>query len=161
MAICASPRLIAAYHALHRLLVPRHPLSTSKVHGYLRRIISRAKNQKPYSSVEVRGIEPLTFSVQARRSPSELHPQVYVGPSGFEPLTSPLSGVRSNHLSYRPPIKMKTGRYLSTGRVSKDHPKEVIQPHVPVRLPCYDFTLLASPILNPRRSLRTEPTRLV
>ncbi len=25
---CGSPRLIAAYHALHRLLVPRHPPST-------------------------------------------------------------------------------------------------------------------------------------
>ena len=23
--ICTSPRLIAAYHVLHRLLVPRHP----------------------------------------------------------------------------------------------------------------------------------------
>jgi hypothetical protein len=25
MAICASPQLFAAYHVLHRLLVPRHP----------------------------------------------------------------------------------------------------------------------------------------
>jgi hypothetical protein len=23
--VCSSPRLIAAYHVLHRLLVPRHP----------------------------------------------------------------------------------------------------------------------------------------
>jgi hypothetical protein len=28
--------------------------------------------------------------------------EVVVGLSGFEPLTSPLSGVRSNQLSYRP-----------------------------------------------------------
>src|SRR5437763_1957211 len=25
MSVCGSPRLIAAYHVLHRLLLPRHP----------------------------------------------------------------------------------------------------------------------------------------
>ena len=25
------------------------------------------------------------------------------------------------------------------------HRKEVIQPHLPIRLPCYDFTLITSP----------------
>ena len=38
--------------------------------------------------------------------PAELTPHVYwnsmVGLNGLEPTTSPLSGVRSNHLSYRP-----------------------------------------------------------
>ena len=38
--------------------------------------------------------------------PAELKPHVYlnsmVGLNGLEPTTSPLSGVRSNHLSYRP-----------------------------------------------------------
>ncbi len=32
-----------------------------------------------------------------------------VGLSGFEPLTSPLSGVRSNQLSYRPTRRKFTG----------------------------------------------------
>ncbi len=32
-----------------------------------------------------------------------------VGLSGLEPLTSPLSGVRSSQLSYRPMFKTKTG----------------------------------------------------
>ncbi len=45
-----------------------------------------------------------------------------VGLSGLEPLTSRLSGVRSNQLSVCLPRK------------------EVIQPHLPIRLPCYDFT---------------------
>src|SRR5215470_10038014 len=38
--VCSSPRLIAAYHVLHRLLVPRHPpcalsslTAISKVHS--------------------------------------------------------------------------------------------------------------------------------
>ena len=83
-----------------------------------------------------------------------------VGLSGLEPLTSRLSGVRSNQLSYRPfcfslraaPSKLninqrmcvdlKSTRYLT---ISCLHRKEVIQPHLPIRLPCYDFT----PIINP------------
>ena len=78
-----------------------------------------------------------------------------VGLSGLEPLTSRLSGVRSNQLSYRPfcfslraaPSKLninqrmcvdlKSMRYLT---ISCLHRKEVIQPHLPIRLPCYDFT---------------------
>ena len=33
--VCVSPRLIAAYHVLHRLLVPRHPPCTlSSLTGY-------------------------------------------------------------------------------------------------------------------------------
>ena len=83
-----------------------------------------------------------------------------VGLSGLEPLTSRLSGVRSNQLSYRPfcfslraaPSKLninqrmcvdlKSTRYLT---ISCLHRKEVIQPHLPIRLPCYDFT----PVINP------------
>ena len=83
-----------------------------------------------------------------------------VGLSGLEPLTSRLSGVRSNQLSYRPfcfslraaPSKLninqrmcvdlKSTRYLT---ISCLHRKEVIQPHLPIRLPCYDFT----PVIGP------------
>ena len=45
--------------------------------------------------------------------------------------------------------------------------KEVIQPHLPVRLPCYDFTPLtlhtfgASPPLGLGRRLRVQTTRVV
>ena len=83
-----------------------------------------------------------------------------VGLSGLEPLTSRLSGVRSNQLSYRPfcfslraaPSKLninqrmcvdlKSTRYLT---ISCLHRKEVIQPHLPIRLPCYDFTPVTCP----------------
>ena len=66
-----------------------------------------------------------------------------VGLGGFEPPTSPLSGVRSNQLSYRP-----AGRDLNQityvgARIENERCfslKEVIQPQVPLRLPCYDFT---------------------
>ena len=107
-----------------------------------------------------------------------------VGLGGLEPPTSPLSGVRSNHLSYRPKCaiarlvlvggadRVRTGdpllakqvlSQLSYSPVSRSpgspgskfwmqvpcvgalrwqsHTrKEVIQPHLPIRLPCYDFT---------------------
>ncbi len=84
-----------------------------------------------------------------------------VGLSGLEPPTSPLSGVRSNHLSYRPiRIYQKCGQFLPSFFIcfllSNNHHdnlcehssillgKEVIQPQVPLRLPCYDFT----PVMN-------------
>ena len=74
-----------------------------------------------------------------------------VGLGGFEPPTSPLSGVRSNQLSYRPgnfcPDLGRRGAVLlqiiCDGRHQLDEAfslKEVIQPQVPLRLPCYDFT---------------------
>ena len=82
-----------------------------------------------------------------------------VGLGGFEPPTSPLSGVRSNQLSYRPKICSILGQsphqgsekpFLSSNRGEHLHEqleylfKEVIQPQVPLRLPCYDFT----PVMN-------------
>ena len=108
-----------------------------------------------------------------------------VGLGGLEPPASPLSGVRSNHLSYRPSIAFPDGgasrdrtddpllakqvlSQLSYGPDADFEPrdslldaghlcgrldgpsavlwslKEVIQPHLPIRLPCYDFT----PVMN-------------
>ncbi len=72
-----------------------------------------------------------------------------VGLGGFEPPTSPLSGVRSNQLSYRPGV-LVLGLYSQetcVGAPPALRPaflKEVIQPQVPLRLPCYDFT----PVMN-------------
>ena len=88
-----------------------------------------------------------------------------VGLGGFEPPTSPLSGVRSNQLSYRPGVTVC--RSGSQEQQIHDHfvfitfdqvtcagthaaacnafsLKEVIQPQVPLGLPCYDFT----PVMN-------------
>ena len=78
--------------------------------------------------------------------------------------TSRLSGVRSNHLSYRPGgvpgIKQKNLRQKtysrknskSLGRVraisNNTLRKEVIQPQVLLRLPCYDFTPITSHTLD-------------
>ena len=78
-----------------------------------------------------------------------------VGLGRLELPTSRLSGVRSNHLSYRPGGSFKTEQGTSRNlgipvhgrRRGEPHVllrKEVIQPQVPLRLPCYDFT----PITN-------------
>jgi hypothetical protein len=59
-------------------------------------------------SVEMTGFEPVTFALQRRCSPAELHPQDLlglVGLTGFEPVTPVLSGLCSNQLSYKPRVR--------------------------------------------------------
>ena len=64
-----------------------------------------------------------------------------VGLGGLEPPTSRLSGVRSNRLSYKPKPKQQNS-------ITKLLRKEVIQPHLPIRLPCYDFTPIICPTFD-------------
>ena len=52
--------------------------------------------------VENRGFEPLTPCLQSRCSPNWANSPKMVGLIRLELATSPLSGARSNHLSYRP-----------------------------------------------------------
>ena len=67
------------------------------------KIIYDLKKLKVSILVEDSGIEPLTSWMQIRRSPSWANPpETMVGRGRLERPTSPLSGVRSNHLSYRP-----------------------------------------------------------
>jgi hypothetical protein len=141
-----------------------------------------------------------------------------VGRVGVEPTTSRLSGVRSNHLSYRPILaalatnlaigcrgrlgqlrratrntrqtawpasqlrfpEMKghedDGMFFgnaealpmaSIGALGTILRKEVIQPQVPLRLPCYDFTPVAKPTVvaclpcGLAQRLRVNPTPMV
>ena len=77
-------------------------------------------------------------------------PKEVVGLSRLELPTSPLSGVRSNQLSYRPELNLLCpAQAICVGTHAEALPrvlsKEVIQPQVPLRLPCYDFT----PVTNP------------
>jgi hypothetical protein len=97
-------------------------------------------------------------------------PNSLVGLDGFEPSTPALSRRCSNQLSYRPRkilirVRRRKARVLSCSRrpapraraAARNEPisvsascqdahsrKEVIQPHLPIRLPCYDFT----PVMN-------------
>jgi hypothetical protein len=96
----------------------------------------------------------------AKQVLSQLSYSPVVGLGGLEPPTSPLSGARSNHLSYRPVDRLNAQRRSQPSRprpqalffycagvlcgrlgmVPSRSRKEVIQPHLPIRLPCYDFT---------------------
>ena len=62
-----------------------------------------------------------------------------MGLTGFEPVTLPLSGVRSNQTELEA-LNSSMRRWHSKLSVKK----EVIQPQVPLRLPCYDF----APVIN-------------
>src|SRR6476469_1364012 len=87
--------------------------------------------------------------------PAELIPHwvLLVGLVGLEPTTPALSTRCSNQLSYSPKCCSlslltadKCGRLMSgNSRPWCNSRKEVIQPHLPIRLPCYDFT----PVTNP------------
>ena len=127
---------------------------------------------------------PASRAANLRNSQSAIR---LVGPGGFEPPTSPLSGARSSQLSYEPselwiadfglrierrsttmtcgaspfnpqsaihnPQWKRSGLTVraAAGRECADFPrplgavvlglprKEVIQPQVPLRLPCYDL----------------------
>src|ERR1700683_3160501 len=70
-----------------------------------------------------------------------------VGLVGFEPTTPALSRRCSNQLSYRPLACLLTAdkRERFSVHDTSSSRKEVIQPHLPIRLPCYDFT----PVTNP------------
>jgi hypothetical protein len=118
--VCGSPRLIAAYHVLHRLSAPRHPPCTlSSLTNLLNPILYPAN---PIASYPIQLSKNKTHSgVHAGLDstlPSHRTFQAQlVGLGRFELPTSRLSGVRSNQLSYRPsagkPIPWKLGRGLS------------------------------------------------
>ena len=90
---------------------------------------------------------------------------------GFEPLTLGLQSRCSSQLSYAPDKRTERGRerrgspfackvFHLTDDILLDLPqavrpsatfllrKEVIQPHLPVRLPCYDFTPVMKPTVD-------------
>ena len=83
--ICTYPKLIAAYHVLHRLHVPRHPpyaLSSFTKVSFLKMtwLLESLKKMIQFSNfpivkkqkniVELTGTEPMTSCVQSRRSPN-------------------------------------------------------------------------------------------
>ena len=110
--------------------------------------------------------------------PAELIPHdfILVGRERLELSTPPLSRVCSNQLSYRPPCKRNTAlrREMRTVNItcilfrmkfllSFILRKEVIQPQVPLRLPCYDFTPVAdyTVVKGFKLCLKVEPTPMV
>jgi hypothetical protein len=131
----SSPRPIAASHVLHRLLVPRHPPIA----------LSNLTTKMLASTMH--------FS-------NNTHPRVA---RSALPISLPRCRLRTNAGM---PWKTTAARLFSqdsTGCIQPVPPltqlaptargggllrKEVIQPHLPVRLPCYDFVPIASPTFD-------------
>src|SRR5882672_9359869 len=87
------------------------------------------------------------FAVVLRKRGLSLILGQLVGLGGLEPPTPRLSSVCSNQLSYRAPqCRLAAGMPCTADRCGRERlaaffsRKEVIQPHLPIRLPCYDFT---------------------
>ena len=99
LAMCAYPKLIAAYHVLHLLLMPRHsPCALCSLTYSVKNFQSFAFNiTKNISWLTSQYILKLYYIIHMQFSKNKL-----VGLNGLEPSTSRLSGVRSNQLSYRP-----------------------------------------------------------
>ena len=86
--------------------------------------------------MEIRGFEPLTPGLQSRCS-SQLS---YIPSHRFRHRERKKADAVLKH-ARADSILTHTG-YARTLRVPLPLEKEVIQPHLPVRLPCYDFTPL-------------------
>ena len=87
-----------------------------------------------------------------------------------ELLTSCLQGRRSSQLSYTPILNVQKAHSKINNKTSRNFffllRKEVIQPHLPIRLPCYDFTPIIDStfdccLLTLAHRLRVSPTLMV
>src|ERR1022692_286314 len=168
--VADSPGLIAGSYVLHRLLVPRHSpcalinLATTddaRVHCAVLKI--RAVHMFPLASWlrehgpdEVPNLRPFPQDSTAcsacapswdRRSVPQ-RAAVLADP-GRHPDRITSAPLTSCHLrSIR--LRYGSGRVCRTSRHSRQVllRKEVIQPHLPVRLPCYDFVPIAGPTFD-------------
>ena len=158
-----SPRLIAGHHVLHRLLIPRHPpcalthsphlttcskpdntqqqTITTIIHQMLASTIHKQKQQQEKQHTVSVPPQPNNVPTRMPHAPSKEHtthahntPQqctvrVFVT---FHPKIS----TTQTRVAYPP----NNGWLLLR--------KEVIQPHLPVRLPCYDLVPITSPTFD-------------
>jgi hypothetical protein len=168
----SSPRPIAASHVLHRLLVPRHPPSaldnlTTKM---LASTVQFSTNDQPATHNPAPDQEkPAVYETKPRLAPKKQppgcsfrtqqgakHPQPAAPPHpphpkngavlARRPLPARNSPVSPPNEHPDPPHADR--RLLTTLQWKALLRKEVIQPHLPVRLPCYDFVPIASPTFD-------------
>jgi hypothetical protein len=141
----ASPRLIAAVHALLRLLMPRHPPC-----ALLILTVIKAGPEGPAGDTRLRWL--LLCSFQGPRRGDA--PRSGAGTVPGAPAAAGLSKLDSKRRTANGPAPCPVD-VLGAGAIEerRRHPrmlprKEVIQPHLPVRLPCYDFTPVTGPTFD-------------
>ena len=104
--------------------------------------------------VEMMGFEPMTLCLQGRCSPNWATPPYWFVLFSFS-FDSPWK-LNNNVRSYSllPSLFFRFLCFLSRFQVTIVssayflHRKEVIQPHLPIRLPCYDLTPIIGPTLD-------------
>jgi hypothetical protein len=140
--LSGSPRLIAAVHALLRLLVPRHPPCALTILT----VIVIADAEAPATTV----IFPLLVWPTMRFSRSGEGATAGNSTAGLSKLSS--TGPAPRRRSYPGSVDVleaPAGQEAGRRALARELPrKEVIQPHLPVRLPCYDFTPITSPTFD-------------
>jgi hypothetical protein len=143
--LSSSPRLIAAGHVLHRRPMPRHP--SCALHSLeIKRIpicqLEKTVNDQNTTEVALRSLTNhyADFKVRPGRAAEAVHqhliPQDRAVTNKSQNRVSTFLGDGGTEVPVIYPAMVKTWPFPR---------KEVIQPHLPVRLPCYDFT----PIIDP------------
>ncbi len=172
-----SPRLIAGHHVLHRPLMPRHPPNAQKNkqnNTHATRV--RAQRSKMLASTiqfttnPPTPQAPATHHAQPDPQPGPLG-RTAPDPDSVPPPTSPqkqgrpgrpgtppqeegtptvpyTTALRDRHDHQPPPTTKKGGPSPAPRTCHIPLRKEVIQPHLPVRLPCYDFVPITSPTFD-------------
>jgi hypothetical protein len=140
--VSTFPGLIAAAHVLHRLLAPRHPPYALVLLIVKNTLLVSTMEFSRCARTDVRekirpedGLSKLNSArrtkCRGRRSSRRARTSDGLGP-----------GVTSHSSDHHWPSN-ESSAYRSNG--SGIPRKEVIQPQLPLRLPCYDFT----PIIDP------------
>src|SRR5438128_10897199 len=126
--VSTSPALIAAAHVLHRLLAPRHPPCA---------LVLLIEKNTLCAAME--------FSRCTWAGAHEKTPNVAGGLSKLSSMQTSRSTWFLGESSHRTADSPSTGSAPTGVRAPAFPRKEVIQPQLPLRLPCYDFT----PIIDP------------
>src|SRR3954463_3350454 len=128
--VSTSPALIAAAHVLHRLLAPRHPPCALVL------LIEKNTLLPLWSFQGARGTAPARResrpggrSLKTQQQDALVEVDVFPGEPGIRTIQ-----MNQDH---------RTGRTPTGVRAPVFPRKEVIQPQLPLRLPCYDFTPIA------------------
>ncbi len=126
-----SPGLIAGHNVLHRLLVPRHP--PIALHNFAQHHVAQT-----HTTIKILA-STIQFSTTTR-TPHHAHTHATQHRTGHHTCDTP----QPNSMPSTPPITGRTPTFHSQKLLRK----EVIQPHLPVRLPCYDLVLITSPTFD-------------
>ena len=126
-----SPGLIAGHNVLHRLLVPRHP--PIALHNFAQHHVAQT-----HTTIKILA-STIQFSTTTR-TPHHAHTHATQHRTGHHTCDTP----QPNSMPSTPPITGRTPTFHSQKLLRK----EVIQPHLPVRLPCYDLVLITNPTFD-------------